>query len=168
MRDADHDLLPTLTEAGADDVTVLALTAMRLLAAGYASGDVACWDAAHDGAERMLGPRDGQRLVAGMTGVMRAIRTERLAGWTFMPACCGRVTSDEHDLIRALALARAGRRRDLAVTAGRIAGISRGSTRLLPALRIMAELLDQLAPVLRGEDGPQAAARADGTGAYLH
>ena len=31
----------------------------RFVAAGYMTGDVACWDAAYDGAERVLGEVEG-------------------------------------------------------------------------------------------------------------
>jgi hypothetical protein len=108
----------------ADDAEVLALSIMRFVAAGYMTSDVACWDAAYDAAERMLGPVEGPQLVAAMTGIMRAIRSERGGDWAFMPATCCRATADEYQLIGLISCARRGLRTDLqekaeALTRGR-------------------------------------------------
>jgi hypothetical protein len=90
----------------ADDAVVLALSILRFVAAGYMTSDVACWDAAYDAAERILGPVEGPQLVAAMTGIMRAIRQERGGDWAFMPATCCRATDDEYQLIVLIGCAR--------------------------------------------------------------
>jgi hypothetical protein len=92
--------------SGEGDVLALAVT--RYIASAYLTGDAVCWEAAHDHAERELGLAQGARLVAAMSAVMRALRAERGGMWTFMPASCCRVTDDELELIRLMALARLG------------------------------------------------------------
>ncbi|WP_147707751.1 hypothetical protein [Microvirga massiliensis] len=103
-------MLPHLTSVCADDAEVLALSVLRFVAAGYMTSDVACWDAAYDGVEQVLGPLEGPKFIAAMAGIMRAIRCERQDDWRFMPATCCRVTEDEHQLITLIALARQRRR----------------------------------------------------------
>lgn len=49
----------------------------RFIAAGYMTGDVACWDAGYDQAEHVLGPIEGSRLVASIACVILALRAER-------------------------------------------------------------------------------------------
>jgi hypothetical protein len=92
----------------ADDAEVLALSILRFVAAGYMTSDVACWDAAYDTAERVLGPVEGPQLVAAMTALVRAIRRERDGDWCFMPATCCRATADELQLIGLIGSARRG------------------------------------------------------------
>ena len=92
----------------ADRAEALALSITRFLAAGYSTGDVACWDAAYSGAEHLLGAEPGGRLVASLIGLIRALRTERVGGWTYMPVTCCRVTTDEQAMMRLIALARLG------------------------------------------------------------
>lgn len=86
MERRDHGRLPHVREVCADEGEILALSVARFIAAGFMTADVACWDAAFDAAERLLGPDEGARFVAAVTGVMRAIRAERSADWSFMPA----------------------------------------------------------------------------------
>lgn len=97
----------------ADDAEVLALSILRFVAAGYMTSDVACWDAAYDAAERVLGPVEGTQVVAAMTGIMRAIRCERAGEWAFMPATCCRATADENQLIDLINCARRSPHADL-------------------------------------------------------
>ena len=97
----------------ADDAEVLALSILRFVAAGYMTSDVACWDAAYDAADRVLGPVEGPQFVAAMTGIMRAIRCERAGDWAFMPATCCRATANESQLIDLIGCARRGLRADL-------------------------------------------------------
>lgn len=95
-----------ISEICSDDADKLALSVLRYVAAGYLTGDVACWEAAHDAAERILGPVEGADFVASMTGIVRAIRREREGEWRFMPATCCRATADECDLIELIGCAR--------------------------------------------------------------
>jgi hypothetical protein len=144
----DHDKLPHLTEVCGDDAEVLALSVLRFVAAGYMTSDVACWDAAYDGAERLLGIMEGPQLVAAMTRVMRAIRSERQRDWHFMPATCCRVTEDERQLVALLASARQHRRSEVAARAARLTGMS-DAPRLAAAVSAAAEMLDAAQPRLR-------------------
>lgn len=137
-----HDTLPMVGEVCPDDAAVLALSVTRFIAAGYMTGDVACWDAAYNGAERVLGEAEAPAFVAAMTGVMRAIRAERTADWSFMPATCCRVTPHEGELLALLALARSSTGGDLPSRAARLAGVA-GAPRLTGALRMAAGLMER-------------------------
>ncbi|MFC1456509.1 hypothetical protein ACETIH_07205 [Microvirga arabica] len=106
-----------------DDADVLGLSILRFVAAGYITSDVACWDAAYDAAERMLGPIEGPQLVAAMTWIMRAIRHEREGDWAFMPATCCRATADEYQLMGLIHCARRGLQDDLR---GKAKALTRG------------------------------------------
>ena len=153
--------MPSITEACRGNAEVLALSILRFVAAGYMTSDVACWDAAHDGAERLLGPIEGPRLVAAMTGVMRAIRLERNGEWRFLPATCCRVTEDERSLVALLACARDGAvpvaelQRAAADAIGTYA-----APRLLTAAREAAELLNRIEPRLGTPPGEPASGPA--------
>lgn len=132
---------PLLQEACADRAEVLALSVSRFIAAGALTGDAACWDAAHDCAEALLGPVEGPHLVAAMAAVMRAIRAERLGEWRFMPATCCRLTPDEAALARAFGVARRGRPCAIAEAAQVLAG-DREAPRLAACLEVAAAMLD--------------------------
>ncbi|MFD0937865.1 hypothetical protein ACFQ12_22120, partial [Methylobacterium trifolii] len=104
----NHDRMPKVTEVCGDDADVLALSVVRFVAAGYMTWDVACWDAAFEGAEKLLGSDEGCRFVSCVVGIVRALRAEREDEWSFMPATCCRVTGHECALV---ALLGRGRRR---------------------------------------------------------
>ena len=99
MTGCSHARLPLVRDACKDDATVLALSVVRSIAAGYMTGDVACWDTGFEGAERILGEAEGPRFVAAMAALVRAIRRERQGDFSFLPATCCRVTADESDLL---------------------------------------------------------------------
>ncbi|XYD11811.1 hypothetical protein R1A27_32025 (plasmid) [Methylobacterium sp. NMS12] len=121
---------PTLVrDICADDISILALSLVRFVAAGYTTGDVACWETAYDIAESALGDTDGPIFVAAMAGIMRAIRAERSEDWRFMPASCCRVTSAEEQLVRLFAAARAGEAGRLAQAARAITGVGEAPLR---------------------------------------
>ena len=155
-----HDLLPLLTDVCRDDLEVLALAVLRFVAAGYMTCDVACWDAAHDGAEQVLGTIDGPRLVAAMTSIMRAVRKEKRSDWHFMPATCCRVTEDEDRLVRLVGLAREGRRSELEIDAAALMGTD-AAPLLCASICVAAEMLSALQPQLRS-------AATGGAAAVLH
>lgn len=135
MNGCSHARLPLVRDACRDDATVLALSVVRSIAAGYMTGDVACWDTGFEGAERILGEVEGPRFVAAMAGLMRAIRRERQGDFSFLPATCCRVTADEQDLL------------DLLWT---------GHTRLAPACALFARR-DKAPRLQRGIREAQAA-----------
>jgi hypothetical protein len=140
----------SIAEACSDDAEVLALSVLRFVAAGYMTGDIACWEAAHDGAERLLGAIEGADLVAAMTRLMRAIRAERHGEWRFMPATCCRVTSDEARIVGLLALARRDSTDLPALRSAAAASIGcEAAPRVATAARAAADLLDSVQPLLR-------------------
>ncbi|WP_336486686.1 hypothetical protein [Methylobacterium nigriterrae] len=152
-----HARMLKVGEVCGDDADVLALSVARFVASGYLTSDVACWDAAFDGAERLLGAAEGGRLVSGVVGIVRALRAEREGDWQFMPATCCRVTANECALV---ALIGRGRRRlwdevrrDAAAITGRAE-----APRLVAAVRDAADTLNTAALRLVDAAGPAEAA----------
>ena len=139
-----HAPMPRVAEVCGDDAEVLALSVARFVAAGYTTRDIACWDAAFDGAETLLGPEAGGRFVAGIVGVVRALRAEREDDGSFMPASCCRLTGHECALV---GLIGRGRRR-LWDEVGRDAAALTGrpeAPRLVAALRAAVGPIDEAA-----------------------
>lgn len=135
-----------------DEAEILALSVARFVAAGYMTSDVACWNAAFDGAEQLLGPAEGCRFVACVVAIIRALRAEREEDWSFMPASCCRVTGHECALVNLL---NRGRRRlwaDLEESAAEITGRD-AAPRLVAAVRAAIDPLEaaaeRLAPATR-------------------
>ena len=136
-----------------DEADILALSVARFVAAGYMTSDVACWNAAFDGAEQLLGPAEGCRFVACVVAIVRALRVEREEDWSFMPASCCRVTGHECALV---ALIGRGRRRlwsDLEEAAAEITG-REAAPRLVAAVRAAVTTLDAAAERLAPAAGP--------------
>ena len=160
---------PTLVrDVCADDISILALSLVRFVAAGYTTGDVACWETAYDIAESALGHTDGPTFVAAMAGIMRAIRAERCEDWRFMPASCCRATIAEEQLVRLFTVARAGE-------AGRLAEVARAITggsakRLYAAAFVAADLMETHASfhVTRKSEPQQRWERLSARPALLH
>ena len=142
----DSRIRPLLAAACADQAEVLALSVTRFIAAGYMTADAACWDAAHDCAEDILGVVAGPRFVGTLAGVMRAIKAERAEPWSFMPASCCRITGDEADLVVALQCARRHEHDALREASLKVAGVA--APRLCAALEAAAAALDEVAPAL--------------------
>lgn len=138
--------LPKLREVCADEGEIFALAISRFVAAGYMTGDVACWDAAHDRAEQKLGLIEGPRLVASLAAVMRALRSERSEPWHFMPASCCRVTGDETELLGLIALARRSDQDGVLSAAARLAGSP--APRLAATARVAGEALNMVQEAL--------------------
>lgn len=127
-----------------DEAEILALSVARFVAAGYMTSDVACWNAAFDGAEQLLGPAEGCRFVACVVAIIRALRAEREEDWSFMPASCCRVTGHECALVNLL---NRGRRRlwaDLEESAAEITGRD-AAPRLVAAVRAAIDPLEAAA-----------------------
>lgn len=140
------DRTPTrrVADVCGDEAEILALSVARFVAAGYMTSDVACWNAAFDGAEQLLGPAEGCRFVACVVAIIRALRAEREDDWSFMPASCCRVTRHECALVQ---LINRGRRRlwtDLEEAAAEITG-REAAPRLVAAVRAAVEPLDAAA-----------------------
>ena len=151
-----HATLRRVADVCGDEADILALSVARFVAAGYMTSDVACWDAAFDGAERLLGPDEGGRFVACVVGIVRALRAEREDDWSFMPATCCRVTGHECALV---ALIGRGRRRRWAELESAAAEITARETapRLVAAVRAAVATLDAAAGRLApAPSAPQA------------
>ena len=153
-----HDELWRVTDVCADPAEILALSIIRFVAAGYSTGDVGCWDAAYTGAEQVLAAEPGSRLVAALTLLIRAIRTERIGGWMFMPATCCRVTSDEMAILRLIAAARDGDPRSIGDAAAQIA--NRGTASLTEAAaHVVGAVVDDIAAALPAQASARRAPR---------
>jgi len=138
-----HDQLPMAADVCADDAAVLALSIARFIASGYATSEVACWDAAYTGAEKLLGEIEGGALVGALTRVMRAMRSERAADWSFMPATCCRITFDEQELVALLQIARLGPEGRVASAAAQLARVP-DAPRLTRAVLSAAAILERI------------------------
>lgn len=92
-----------------DGVERAVMLALRFVAAAAETGDAACFDAAFDGAEAALGPRDGALLVARAAALIRALRRDE-AELHFLPPPCRYLSPGEARLLAALRLRLAGRR----------------------------------------------------------
>ncbi len=145
--------LRPVSDACRDEAEVLALSIARFVAAGYMTGDIACWDAAFNGAEELLGADEGGRFVAGMVGIVRALRIEHDGDWSFMPASCCRLTGHECALVALINRGRRGPWDELAQEAAALAGRP-AAPRLTAAVRAAAETIDaaalRLVPRKRG------------------
>jgi hypothetical protein len=147
-----HNRLPHVTEVCANESEVLGLSIIRFVAAGAMTGDAACWDAAHDCAESVLGWREGSALVAAMACLVRALRRQRTTAFTCLPAPCCRVAPDECELLDLLSLARREDCADLPVAAARLSGAADGAL-LAEAARAAGEALDRAQERLLPPDG---------------
>jgi hypothetical protein len=139
--DSPEHLLSRLDETCRDESEVLALSIVRFIAAGYLTGDSACWEAAHAGAEQVLGPIEGSGFVGAVAALVRSLRSERRADFAFLPAPCCRMTRDEVDLVRAVQRARAGGRVAADEAAGEVAG--QAAPGLAQALQNICGVLDR-------------------------
>jgi hypothetical protein len=99
-------LIMRLLDACTDDADVLALSVLRSLVAGYTTGDIACWEMAHVGAERVIGSEAAAMLVASLMALVRTIRIHGREDCCFLPVTCCRVTGDERTVLAILAAAR--------------------------------------------------------------
>ncbi|MEE7490449.1 hypothetical protein [Methylobacterium oryzae] len=141
---SNHAAMQRVADVCGDAADILALSVARFVAAGYMTSDVACWNAAFDGAEELLGPTEGSRFVACVVAIIRALRAERDGDWSFMPASCCRVTGHECALVK---LINRGRQRlwaDLEAAAAEITGQD-AAPRLVAAVRAAVGPLDAAA-----------------------
>ncbi|GJD34901.1 hypothetical protein [Methylobacterium aerolatum] len=131
-------------DACGDEAEILALSVARFVAAGYMTGDVACWDAAFNGAEALLGAVEGPSFVAKVVGIVRALRIERDGDWSFMPASCCRLTGHECALVALIGRGRRGRWDEVAQGAASLAG-RETAPRLVAAIRAAAGTINSAA-----------------------
>jgi hypothetical protein len=87
---------------------VFFLTACRCQLAGYATGDVACWEVGWQGASRLLPLADAKRIMAEVACFARILHRTHARALAVLPYCCGRVTPDECLLVRLIGAAQRG------------------------------------------------------------
>ncbi|HEX2727378.1 MAG TPA: hypothetical protein VHN20_16270 [Beijerinckiaceae bacterium] len=143
----DCSAMPSLADVCADEAEMLAVSVSRFIAAAHMTSDAACWDAAYNCVETILGADEGPLFVAGIAGLMRALRFERDAPWHFLPAPCCRLTRDEETLVELLAMARHQQGREVERVAARLAG-SGTAPRLVAAAHRGAIAIDRAARCL--------------------
>lgn len=91
---------------GYDDFCRIALSLCRFIGAAYATGASDCWEAAYRFADEAPGVADSPLLVARAAALVRVLRSRRPCELCFMPPSCRRLSKDEAQLMRLLAVAR--------------------------------------------------------------
>ncbi|WP_158670916.1 hypothetical protein [Bradyrhizobium guangdongense] len=89
-----------------DDFCRVALSLFRFIGAAYATGASDCWEAAYRFADEAPGIADSPLLVARAAALVRILRGGRPCELCFMPPSCRRLSKDETELMRLLAVAR--------------------------------------------------------------
>ena len=89
-----------------DDFCRVALSLFRFIGAAYATGASDCWEAAYRFADEAPGIADSPLLVARAAALVRILRSGRPCDLCFMPPSCRRLSKDEAELMRLLAVAR--------------------------------------------------------------
>ena len=91
---------------GCDEFCRVALSLLRFIGAAYATGASDCWEAAYRFADETPGIADSPLLVARAAALVRILRSGRPCELCFMPPSCKRLSKDEAELMRLLAVAR--------------------------------------------------------------
>ncbi|MEW6149403.1 MAG: hypothetical protein ACOY3N_23925 [Bradyrhizobium sp.] len=89
-----------------DEFCRVALSLFRFIGAAYATGASDCWEAAYRFADEAPGIADSPLLVARAAALVRILRGGRPCELCFMPPSCRRLSKDEAELMRLLAVAR--------------------------------------------------------------
>ncbi|MCK1362717.1 hypothetical protein [Bradyrhizobium sp. 199] len=89
-----------------DDFCRVALSLFRFIGAAYTTGASDCWEAAYRFADEAPGISDSPLLVARAAALIRIMRSGRPCELCFMPPSCRRLSNDEAELMRLLAVAR--------------------------------------------------------------
>jgi len=89
-----------------DEFCRVALSLFRFIGAAYATGASDCWEAAYRFADEAPGIADSPLLVARAAALVRVLRSGRPCELCFMPPSCKRLSKDETELMRLLAVAR--------------------------------------------------------------
>lgn len=89
-----------------DDFCRVALSLFRFIGAAYTTGASDCWEAAYRYADEAPGISDSPLLVARAAALVRILRSGRPCELCFMPPSCRRLSNDEAELMRVLAVAR--------------------------------------------------------------
>jgi hypothetical protein len=89
-----------------DEFCRVALSLFRFIGAAYATGASDCWEAAYRFADEAPDIADSPLLVARVAALVRILRSGRPCELCFMPPSCRRLSKDEAELMRLLAVAR--------------------------------------------------------------
>ena len=127
----------TLQE-GCDEFCRTALSLFRFIGAAYTTGASDCWEAAYRFADEAPGISDSPLLVARVAALVRILRSGRPCDLCFMPPSCRRLSRDEAELMRLLAVARRREPGELKTVVGHLVGIEQESaaTRAVNALAL--------------------------------
>jgi hypothetical protein len=112
---------------GCDDFCRTALSLFRFIGAAYATGASDCWEAAYRFADEAPGISDSPLLVARVAALVRILRSGRPCDLCFMPPSCRRLSKDEVELMRLLAVARRREPGELKTAVGQLVGIEQES-----------------------------------------
>lgn len=115
-----RDSLPDLNRCGYDWIDTFTLEIIRWLCIGYSRGTSSGFEQAFARADAVLGHSDGPCLVAGVSGLMTAIRRGRNSPFEFSDPVCPtcRMTVLPHEEA-IMSVVRAGRRNDETALLGR-------------------------------------------------
>src|SRR3954462_1876110 len=121
-----------------DDFGRVTLSLFRFIAAAYATGASDCWEAAYRFADEAPGITDSPLLVARVAALVRLLRSGRPCPLCFMPPSCRRLSQDEAELMRLLAVARGSQAGELGAAVCRFVGNENGTatTRAVNALAL--------------------------------
>lgn len=116
----------------------VALSLIRFIGAAYATGASDCWEAAYRFADEAPGIADSPLLVARAAALVRILRSGRPCELCFMPPSCKRLSKDEAELMRLLAVARSKQAAELESIVCQFVGIENGiaTTRAVNALAL--------------------------------
>src|SRR3954465_8788893 len=114
------------------------LSLFRFIAAAYATGASDCWEAAYRFADEAPGIADSPLLVARVAALVRILRSGRPCQLRFMPPPCPRLSQDETELMRLLAVARGNQPGELESAVCQFVGNENGiaTTRAVNALAV--------------------------------
>jgi hypothetical protein len=121
-----------------DDFGRVTLSLFRFIAAAYATGASDCWEAAYRFADEAPGIADSPLLVARVAALVRLLRRDRPCQLCFMPPSCRRLSQDETELMRLLAVARGNQPGELESAVCQFVGDENGiaTTRAVNALAV--------------------------------
>ncbi|OAF07662.1 hypothetical protein AYJ54_17560 [Bradyrhizobium centrolobii] len=119
-----------------DHFSRVALSLFRFIGAAYATGASDCWEAAYRFAEETPDVSDSPLLVARVAALVRILRSCRACNLCFMPPSCSRLSKDEAELMRLLAVARSRRPGELESVVCKLVGTEKedAATRAVNAL----------------------------------
>jgi hypothetical protein len=90
----------------ADGFAATCLSLLRFVAAGYATGEAACWEAAFQLADQAVDAENGPLLVARIATLVRILRRAGVDELACLPAPCNRLTVEEERVILLIEAAR--------------------------------------------------------------